>query len=565
MQKPGTVGLPTGTEIAILDPRGERLPVGEDGEIALRGISVFGGYENNDQANANAFTNGWFRTGDHGRFDADGYLIITGRLKDQINRGGEKIAPIEIDQALLRHSDVLEAVAFGYPHPTLGEDIAAAVVLREDCEKKLEPAELQSFLSKRLARFKIPRRIFVVKEIPKSPIGKIQRQHLSRALIAKDAAISSSIDVGVFPASETEAKLLELWHRFLPGEQFGCEDDFFSLGGDSLLATEMLLEVERLFNSRALDDLICLNPLDIRRLARNIGEVDRTEWTPILELQRGIDHAGRPPLLLFHGDRYNGGLYAQRLARLLGKEHGLVSIAPHVASREAVPPSIEAMAADRLSLILNFQPEGPFRLGGACVGGLIALEAARLLCEKGHTVDLVAMIDSPLFNARPSVRTFVKSMGGVLHKMSKNWRQLEHLVDLAWLFSSKAETLLRTPLSNWHTRVLFSLRRRVFGYGELQTLPDATKMDALQSRNGPSEITKSATEAAYLRAMRSYFPDPIDVSVVFYSAEYSSKPLRHISPRTKTIEIPGGHFGCTSTHLGVLADHLRLEMQRPVG
>jgi acyl-CoA synthetase (AMP-forming)/AMP-acid ligase II/thioesterase domain-containing protein len=560
MQKPGTVGLPTGTEIAILDPGGELLPNGDVGEVAVRGVSIFGAYENDIDANASSFVKGWFRTGDQGRIDIDGYLILTGRLKDQVNRGGEKISPLEIDQALLAHADVLEAVAFGFPHPTLGEDIGAAVVLRDDCEKRVGPAELRSYLSKRVAQFKIPRRIFVLKEIPKSPIGKIQRQRLSQILCAKDATLLSAID-DTTALPETETKLIELWQRFFPGEHFGCEDDFFALGGDSLSATEMLLEAAHLFKIR-LDPSICPDPLDVRSLARTIDEAAPSEWSPILKLQIGAGQSDHPPLLFFHGDRTGGGLYARRLARLLGKEHGLVSIAPHVAWHEDIPASIEAMAAERLPLLLDFQHEGPFRVGGACVGGLIALEAARLLLELGHVVDFVAMVDSPLFNARPLARTFTESVGGVLQKSS---RRLQHSVDVAWLISSKAETLLRTPLSSWPARVLFSLERRIFGRGG-NVNDEARERDTSDGWNdGSSEIAKSATEAAYLRAMRRFFPDPIAVPIVFYSAEYSSKPLRHISRQTKSIEVPGGHLGCISTHLEVLASHLSSEMQRPAG
>ena len=131
-RKAGSVGVAAGPDVAIMDEAGNLLPVGEIGEIVIRGINVTDGYENNPTANQSAFTNGWFRTGDQGRFDTDGYLFITGRIKEIINRGGEKIAPKEVDEILIQHPAIAQAIAFAVPHPTLGEDVAAAVVLNDN-------------------------------------------------------------------------------------------------------------------------------------------------------------------------------------------------------------------------------------------------------------------------------------------------------------------------------------------------------------------------------------------------------------------------------------------------
>lgn len=179
-RKPGTVGLPAGPEVAILDPAGRKLPQGEEGEVAIRGPNVTAGYVANPAANAAAFTDGWFRTGDQGRFDPEGYLTITGRLKEMINRGGEKIAPREVDEALLAHPAVAQAVAFALPHDKLGEEVAAAVVLREG--QNASEQELRAFVARRLADFKVPRRILLLPEIPKGATGKPQRIGLAERL-----------------------------------------------------------------------------------------------------------------------------------------------------------------------------------------------------------------------------------------------------------------------------------------------------------------------------------------------------------------------------------------------
>jgi acyl-CoA synthetase (AMP-forming)/AMP-acid ligase II len=180
IRKPGSVGVPAGPEIAIMDEAGRLLSRGETGEVVIRGENVTAAYENNPKANAQAFVNGWFRTGDQGIIDGDGYLTLTGRLKEIINRGGEKISPREVDEALMDHPAVLQAVAFAVPHPMLGEDVGAAVVLREGSTATEQ--ELGAFLSERLAAFKTPRKILFLAEIPKGATGKLQRIGLAQKL-----------------------------------------------------------------------------------------------------------------------------------------------------------------------------------------------------------------------------------------------------------------------------------------------------------------------------------------------------------------------------------------------
>jgi acyl-CoA synthetase (AMP-forming)/AMP-acid ligase II len=179
-RKPGLVGLPAGPEVAIMDEDGTILPPGAVGEVVIRGPNVTRGYEANPEANAKAFTNGWFRTGDQGMFDADGYLMLTGRLKELIKRGGEQVSPLEVDGILSEHPAVAQALTFAIPHPMLGEEVGAAVVLREGmgCTER----ELRDFAAKHLADFKVPRKIVFLPEIPKGATGKLQRIGLAEKL-----------------------------------------------------------------------------------------------------------------------------------------------------------------------------------------------------------------------------------------------------------------------------------------------------------------------------------------------------------------------------------------------
>ncbi len=182
-RRPGSVGKGTGMQVAIMDEAGSLLPPDTQGEVVIQGRNVTRGYHNNPEANAAAFTNGWFRTGDQGVVNTAGYLTLVGRLKELINRGGEKISPREIDELLLTHAAVAEAVCFGVPDAKYGEEVAAAVVL---CGKTTE-AELLAHCKERIAAFKAPKKIYLVTQIPRTATGKIQRRTMAAAFATKSS------------------------------------------------------------------------------------------------------------------------------------------------------------------------------------------------------------------------------------------------------------------------------------------------------------------------------------------------------------------------------------------
>jgi acyl-CoA synthetase (AMP-forming)/AMP-acid ligase II len=179
-RKPGSVGVAAGPEIAIMGDDGTIQPPGGLGEVVIRGRNVTAGYENNPDANAKAFTNGWFRTGDQGILDEQGYLRLTGRLKEIISRGGEKVSPIEVDTVLMDHPAVAQCLTFAMPHAMLGEEVAAAIVLREG--HTATDHELRDFAAIHLAQFKVPRKIVFLDEIPKGATGKLMRIGLAEKL-----------------------------------------------------------------------------------------------------------------------------------------------------------------------------------------------------------------------------------------------------------------------------------------------------------------------------------------------------------------------------------------------
>ncbi|MBR0821189.1 non-ribosomal peptide synthetase [Bradyrhizobium liaoningense] len=241
LRKVGSVGCAAGPEIAIMDETGRALASGEHGEIMLRGPNMTRGYYNDEAATRAAFRNGWFRTGDLGYLDADGYLFIVGRIKDVINRGGQKISPLEVEEVLLSHPAVLEAGVFAVPHQKLGENVAAVVVLRANSEATSD--QLRQFARKRLAAYKVPSLIRSVAALPKGASGKVKRNALADLI-----ATAEHGDEAQLPRNELETQLAGIWAGLLELPQVGIDQDVFALGADSLAATQMRSRLRERFN-----------------------------------------------------------------------------------------------------------------------------------------------------------------------------------------------------------------------------------------------------------------------------------------------------------------------------
>jgi acyl-CoA synthetase (AMP-forming)/AMP-acid ligase II/acyl carrier protein len=244
-RKPGSVGLAAGPEMAVMDEeRNEQLIAGETGEIVIRGPNVMAGYAGRPEVNAVAFAGDWLRTGDQGYMDEDGYFFITGRIKELINRGGEKISPREVDEVLLEHPKVAQVVTFAMLDRSLGEEVAAAVITTDP---EVTEQELRRFAAGRLAHFKVPRRIVIVHDIPKGPTGKLQRIGLAERLGLIDTEIMGESIEFVSPRNHIEETLSLLWIEVLRIPVVGIHHRFMDLGGDSILATLLAARITRRF------------------------------------------------------------------------------------------------------------------------------------------------------------------------------------------------------------------------------------------------------------------------------------------------------------------------------
>jgi acyl-CoA synthetase (AMP-forming)/AMP-acid ligase II len=277
-RKAGSVGLPTILNVAIMDERGAFLPSGQTGQVVVRGASVTTGYDGNPGATEAAFAGDWFKTGDLGYFDDDGYLFLAGRIREMINRGGDKVTPQEVDEVLLDHPAVAEAVTFAVPHPTLGEDVAVAVVLWPHAAATSK--EIRQFATGRIADFKVPRQVFIVDKIPKGPTGKVQRIRLAAELgLAADAV---PLQASVAPRTPVERVLAGIWAEVLQTERVGVHDNFFALGGDSLRATRVLIRLHEIMQVEVEVSRIFETPTvaEIAEHIETLARADRTLQSP---------------------------------------------------------------------------------------------------------------------------------------------------------------------------------------------------------------------------------------------------------------------------------------------
>jgi acyl-CoA synthetase (AMP-forming)/AMP-acid ligase II/thioesterase domain-containing protein len=393
-RKAGSVGIASGPEIAVMDDKGNLLARGGLGEIVIRGANVTKGYENNPEANTKAFTNGWFRTGDQGYFDEDNYLTITDRIKEIINRAGEKISPREIDEVLLSHPSISQAVTFAVPHPRLGEDVAAAVVLRDNATAT--EWDIQEFTASRLADFKIPRHVLIVDQIPKGSTGKIQRVGLAEKLgltksVVEEFNMKSEYKA---PSTSMEEKLARIWSKVLRINRVGVNDNFFQLGGDSIQARLIVLYMCEALQIERIPIAIFLHAPTIEKMAGMLSQKELAlPPASLVAIQSG---GSKPPIYCVHACLGEVWFFTD-LARHLGPEQPFYALRTQGLDWKTPPfNQVEDIAAHYLREIQAIQPDGPYFLGGFGVGGIIAFEMAHQLISQSKNVNMLVLLDTVL-------------------------------------------------------------------------------------------------------------------------------------------------------------------------
>lgn len=519
--RPGTVGAIPPGELAIRGDDGALLPPGEIGQIVLRGPSVMPGYLHDIDDAPAGLVDGWLATGDLGVVDADGILTITGRTREIINRGGEKISPYDVEKVLLQHPAVREAAAFAVPHPRLGESVAAAVVLNDAVAET--SSALVEFLRDRLAPFQMPRHVHILPALPKGTTGKISRSQLS-------ADFSREVRKIVHPDEPLQIQITAIWRRILNHSDFGVDDDFFEAGGDSLQATEMLLELEAV-TRQAIAPSDIKAELTVRHLATTLARAAAARHELVTRVKDG---SGRP-LFICHGDFDGWGIYALRLAELIKDDGPIYLLHPNF-DKAAGIDTIEAMARRYVPHLLAAQPEGKFRLAGYCHGGLAAWEIAHQLEAAGREVDQVVLVDTFSINARPTVRGIartVSALGGIAPKAIGD-RVKTQGMPAVW---SGTRRLMQKDRA-----LVWRVAKRLYQ---------------------GTAVTGASLRTAYYRAMSHYLPPRIGSRVIcLLSDEYASRTefsaaaWKGLASQVVQEHVPGAHNTCITSHVDDLAGTL---------
>ena len=456
----GSVGRSMGPEIAVMGSGGTLLPSGEEGEIVVGGPVVMQGYWSDPIANSDAFCNGWFRTGDSGLVDSSGYLFLRGRLKEIINRGGEKVLPDEVDAVISQHPAVRDVATFAVSHPSLGEDVACAVVPETEQIPTLE--ELRRFAGKQLAPFKVPRQIFVRGEIPRGATGKPKRLQLREEYAKAVDPIDGSVTRREISAAvEDRRHILRIWTSFLGSGKISDDDDFFALGGDSLSATSMLVAVQTQFKLRfpLPAEQFIENPT-VSRIVRMLVEADEVETAgENTGIAYPMRKEGRLGTLFLVPANDTKGFYLRRLVRHADGDWASYLVRPRELAPYRPLYSTEDAAQHVVRAIHRVQPEGPYFLGGYCQGGLVAFEAALMLERAGSAVSLV-LFDTPLPGGASAVRQWRTYSTNARAKLEAATHRggLEPMLKSARSISRKASWLaLRRirPILAWSWKLSF--------------------------------------------------------------------------------------------------------------
>jgi len=502
-----SVGVVIHGETAVMDQTGILLPPGAQGEIVTRGPGVFLGYENNDAANKDAFAYEWFHTGDKGYLDSEGYVFITGRFKEIINRGGQKVAPAEVDEAILRLPGVAEAVCFSMPHSRLVEAVAAAVVLYPGAV--LTAGDIRRMLRPFLADFKIPSRILFIDAIPKNANGKIQRNSLYNILQDQNP---DQFGPGryVAPRNQVEWELAALWKEMLHLDEeveVSVEDDFFALGGDSLQATILLADIQTRWN-KSLPASIMIEAGTIAELAKKIFEENK----PVTALVAIQPEGSQPPLFCLHA-RDGDVLQYRNLKHYFGNDQPIYGVRFTAGDDGKVLSNVREMAAEYIRMIRAIQPSGPYRLIGHSFGGMMAYEMAYQLSLQGESIELVALLDagSPrVYMGRPAKQ-----------RIGISWGKFQGISPKAW----------GNYLAAQIEKELFRIRRRL-------GLVKATARDILQVAADSYSPQGYAGEVVLFRAAE-------ETEWLSDDSDHSLGWKQYVQGRLHVVQVPGDH----ATHL----------------
>ena len=401
---PGAVGKPYRCDIIVADELGAPAAMGQEGEVLVRGDVVIAHYAEDDTVNAASFHGGWLRTGDLGKFDANGNLYITGRLKEIINRGGEKISPHEVESVAAAYPGIKQAAVFGVAHSTLGEDVAMAYTVNG---LSVGEGDLRRWLQAHLAPHKVPKRFIKVDSIPATATGKVKRAQLADLLGLAVHAVRTSPDAGIAyeeiptnvpehhpgpkseraPTKHLEQAVAMLWAQVLRRERIYLDDDFFALGGDSLSGVRVCSQLKELHGYDVSLAHLFRAPTLAQFVAQLGSQGRQARWTNLAPIRM---QGGLTPFVCIHGDdgNYNLPRYLRADRPFIGFMHQGED------GRGMKYKSIPAIAQHYVDELTSAIAHGPYILAGFSMGGIIAFEMAHILRRMNQHVALLTIIDT---------------------------------------------------------------------------------------------------------------------------------------------------------------------------
>ena len=538
--------------VLLLDGSGRSVGFGETGEIAVRSRYMFAGYWRKPDLTAKVLlaepgneSERTYMMRDLGTRLPDGRYKHLGRKDAQIKIRGHRVEIGEIELALREISGVEDA-AVVVKETDPGNNQLIAYVVRHD-SATVPISSLRSLIKERVPEFMVPAAFVPVESLPSTVSGKVDRAELSSRQLQPQTHDSQT------PRDFIEAQLLVVWEELLGFKGFGVRDDFFDLGGDSMLAMNLTLRIEQLYG-REVNLANFPKDVTIEVLADTLEASERENLQrPILEIQAS---GTATPLYFVHGDWLSGGVFCRNLARHLGPDQPFYAIPPHGLDGGSVPPTTEAMAADRVIALREFQPHGPYRLGGFCWGGLIALEMARLLEAQGEKVEALLLIDSDPKNIRlRPVRRFIRQL--------RSWLAFSEDTELryfaaCWSFAQQWSKAGGVVAKNRLLIAKLLRLNRVFAALLRSDKSSGPIHDEVGLMDGPAvPEQRRARWATYHAIHQNTVPEPYSGRVVLFrssrlSERYPDDPLanwRDIASNIETCAIDGDHLSCVTRHV----------------
>lgn len=575
-------------KIYILDRHGQPVPVGIPGELCIGGAGLARGYLNRPELTSEKFIPDPFadcedgrlyKTGDLARYLPDGNIEFCGRADDQVKIHGFRIELGEIEAVIARSSIASSAVVLAREDATGDKRLVAYIVPAPhiaDLDQQDIAARLKEFLRSKLPHHMVPSAFVLVESFPLSRNGKVNRSLLPAPNLQKEAVCGTYVR----PRSPLEYQLVEIWEDLFQVRPIGIRDSFFDLGGHSLLSVRMLDRVERLFGKKV--PLATLfEGATIEHLANAlVNQVGGYEDSPLVPIQ---PCGTKRPFYYLHGDFNGGGLYCSSLARHLGQDQPFYALQPHGLNGEAVPPTIEEMAEHYIKMLREFQPEGPYLLGGHCNGGLIAFEMARQLADRGERVDLLALICTTGDNARFRALHRLLSVYCCLRGFDERERQerflawrrrIERVGEIRDYYGARLDEISQAGLREQIATLCHPASRiksLLRGISHIFSSSQGNDTALPEAETDPAEGRRKKVMDAYVKAMTAYVPRRYkgSVALLLPAESPSGHPYdptwgwKSVTDNVEVRVVPGGHLTCITSHVKELAENLSDFLNRP--